>query len=104
MLSLLFAFGGSLQDEAGALTLDSPATVEAVKFATSLYRSGMMRGRPHLGQLADNRFLATGKASLIIDPVSAIRATEKQDPDLAAKIGLHRHRRARPAGPVTSGW
>jgi multiple sugar transport system substrate-binding protein len=94
--SLMFAFGGSLQDEAGVLTLDSPANVEAVTFATSLYRSGMSEDVLTWDNLADNRFLASGKGSLIIDPVSAIRATEQQDPDLAAKIALA----PPPAGPA----
>ena len=94
--ALIFAFGGSLQDEIGVLTLDHPATVEAVKFATSLYRSGMADDVVTWDNSADNRYLATGKGSLILDPVSAIRATEKQDPDLAAKIALA----PPPAGPA----
>jgi len=95
-ISLLFAFGASLQDEAGVLTLDSPAAVEAVKFATELYRSGMSEDVFNWDNLADNRFLASGKGSLIVDPVSALRATEKQDPDLAAKVALA----PPPAGPA----
>jgi multiple sugar transport system substrate-binding protein len=95
-LALLFAFGASLQDEAGGLTLASPAAVEAVKFATSLYRSGMMEDVLTWDNRADNRFLTSGKASVIIDPVSALRATEQQDPDLAAKIALA----PPPAGPA----
>jgi multiple sugar transport system substrate-binding protein len=87
-LALLLAFGGSLQNEEGVLTLDSPATVEAVKFATTLYRSGMLEDVLTWDNLADNRLLTSGKGSLIIDPVSAVRAAEKQDPDLAAKIAL----------------
>ena len=94
--SLMFAFGGSLQDEAGVLRLDSPATVEAVKFATSLYRSGMNEDVLTWDNLADNRFLASAKGSLVVDPVSALRATEKQDPELAAKIALA----PPPAGPA----
>lgn len=86
--ALMFAFGGSLQDEASVVVLDSPATVEAVKFANSLYRSGMADDVVTWDNSADNRYLATGKGSLIIDPVSAIRATEKQDPDLASRIAL----------------
>lgn len=86
--SLLFAFGASLQNEAGDLTLDSPAAVEAVKFGESLYRSGMTADTLTWDNFADNRFLASGKGSLVIDPVSALRATEKQDPELAAKIAL----------------
>ena len=94
--SLLFAFGASLQDEAEVLTLDTPATVEAVKFGTSLFQSGMSEDTLTWDNVADNRFLASGKGLLIIDPVSALRATEKQDPDLAAKIALA----PPPAGPA----
>ena len=37
---------------------------------------------------SNNRFLVSGKGSLIINPVSGLRAVEKQEAPLAAKVGL----------------
>lgn len=94
-LALLFAYGASVQDEEGNVVLDQPATVEAVKMATAIFRAGMTEEVLSWDDAADNRFLTSGKGSLTLDPVSAIRTVEKQDPELAAKIGLRRP----PAGP-----
>ena len=95
LFGLLFAHGASVQDEEGNLALNRPATVEAVKTATALFRAGMTdEVFTWDDAVTDNRFLASGKGSFIIDPVGAIRAIEQQDPQLAEKIGL----RSPPAG------
>ena len=98
LIALLQAYGASLQSEEGMVTLNRPATVEAVKVATALWSRG--QGPETLSwndASANNRHLAGGKGSLIINPISALRAVEKQDPAIAGKIGL-----ASPlAGPVT---
>jgi multiple sugar transport system substrate-binding protein len=93
---LLFAHGASLQDEDGRLALDRPATIEAVKTSTALFREAMPEEVLGWDDAADNRFLSTGKGSLTIDPVSAVRATETQNPALAEKIRLL----PAPAGPA----
>ena len=95
-IGLLLAYGASLQDEEGHLILDRPATVQALKAGISLFRSAMPDEVLVWDDASDNRFLASGKGSLTIDPVSAIRAIEEQDPALAEKIGL----RPPPAGPA----
>lgn len=88
VLSLLFAFGASLQNREGVLTLDSREAVEAVKLGVRLFHSGLSQDTLTWDDSADNRFLASGNGSLTIDAISAIRAVEKQDPPLAAKIAL----------------
>jgi multiple sugar transport system substrate-binding protein len=93
---LLFAHGASVQDEGGHLALDRPATIEAVKTGVALFQEAMTEEVLGWDDAADNRFLSSGKASLTIDPVSAVRATETQDPTLAEKIRL----RPAPAGPA----
>jgi multiple sugar transport system substrate-binding protein len=97
LFGLLFAHGASLQDEEGNVVLDRAPTVEAVKTATALFRKGMTDEVFSWDDaVADNRFLASGKGSLILDPLGAIRAIEQQDPRLAEKIGLL----PPPAGPA----
>jgi multiple sugar transport system substrate-binding protein len=97
LMSLMAAYGSSIQDETGNVTIDSPATVEAVKVGAALYRAGMPEDVFTWDATANNRFMATGQGSMTLNPISALRAMEKQDPGLAAKLAFA----AVPAGPAT---
>ena len=88
LLGLMHAYGSSVQDEAANVALKSPATVEAVKVATNLFRTGMNEEVFGWDALGNNRLLASGKGSLIVNGVSALRLIEAQDPELASKIQL----------------
>ena len=88
LLALMHAYGASIQDEAGNLTINRPATVEAVKMGTAIYQAGMTNEVLAWDAASNNRFLAGGKGSLILNPVSALRAVEKQDPELAKQVTL----------------
>jgi ABC-type sugar transport system, periplasmic component len=41
LMSLMHAYGASIQNEDGAVVIDRPATVEALKVAAGIYWSGM---------------------------------------------------------------
>lgn len=100
LMGLMFAYGASIQDEAAKVVIGRPATVEAVKVAAEIYRRGMTPDVLTWTDLvADNRALISGQASLIIDPVSGVRATEQQNAKLARKLALARVP-AGPAGPM----
>jgi multiple sugar transport system substrate-binding protein len=88
LLSVMNAFGSNLQDEDGRVTINSRATVEAVKFVTALYRTGMTDEIFSWESPSNNRLLDTGRGSFILNAISAMRGAEDQDPDLAGKIGL----------------
>lgn len=88
LLALLDAYGAALQDEDGRLTINSATTVEAVKAAASNFQTGMTDEVFTWDAVSDNRLLASGKGSFILNGVSAMRAVEAQDPALAAKVGL----------------
>ncbi len=100
LMGLMFAYGASIQDEEAKVVIGRPATVEAVKVATEIYRTGMT---PEVltwnDPVSDNRALISGQASLIIDPVSGVRAAEQQNAKLAPKLALARVP-AGPAGPI----
>jgi multiple sugar transport system substrate-binding protein len=98
LLGLMAGHGASLQDEGGNLTINSPATVEAVKLCTAIFKAGMtdeVLNWDSSGS-ANNRYLASGRASLIENTVSALRAIETQNPALAEHIALA----PPPAGPA----
>jgi multiple sugar transport system substrate-binding protein len=89
LLALLFSYGASLQSVDGVPALNSAATVEAVKVANALWSGGQAPDTLTWNDAAaNNRHLAGGKGSWILNPISALRAVEKQDPAVAGKIGL----------------
>jgi multiple sugar transport system substrate-binding protein len=88
LISLLHAFGASLQDESGTLTINRPATVEAVKFGAALFKGGLADDVFAWDGSSNNRALLDGRVALILNGVSAIRAVEIQRPDLASNIAL----------------
>jgi multiple sugar transport system substrate-binding protein len=92
----MYGYGSSIQDEEGNLAIHSPATIEAVKVGTAIFGGGMTDEVFAWDGASDNRYLASGRASLTIDAISAIRAAEKQDPGLASQIALA----PIPAGPT----
>jgi multiple sugar transport system substrate-binding protein len=95
--AFMFGYGSSIQDEAGNLTINSPATIEAVRVGAAIFKGGMTDEIFTWDGASDNRYIASGRGSLTIDAISATRAAEKQDPGLAAQIALA----PVPAGPVT---
>jgi multiple sugar transport system substrate-binding protein len=86
--TLLHSYGGAIQDEGGNLTISSPATVEAVKVCAEIFRTGMTEEVFAWDGASNNRLLTSGRGSLILNAVSALRAAEQQDPGLAAKVAL----------------
>ena len=96
LMGVMHAYGSSVQKEDGTPAIDSPATVEAVKVMAAIYKGGMNEEVLTWDGTSNNRYLAGGVGSVILNPVSAIRAIEKQKPELAAKIQLL----PLPAGPA----
>ncbi len=86
--ALLHAYGAALQDEEGNVILNRPETVEAVKTMNAIYGAGMTEDVLAWDSSSNNRYLAEGRGSLIVNAVSALRAIEAQDPGLAAKVQL----------------
>jgi multiple sugar transport system substrate-binding protein len=88
LLALMHSFGASIQDADANVVINSRATVEAVKFGVALFRSAMTDEVLNWDIASNNRHLVSGRVSLIVNGVAAIRAVEAQDPALAAKVAL----------------
>lgn len=94
--SLMHSFGASVQDAEGSIVLDSPATLEAVKFMRSLYREAMTEEVFTWDPSSNNRMMLAGHGSLTLNAISITRTGEAQKISLANQIHL-----APPAtGPV----
>jgi multiple sugar transport system substrate-binding protein len=88
LVGLLHSFGASIQDENANVVINRPATVEAVKLGAKLFRQAMTDEVLGWDVPSNNRYLVSGRGSLIVNAVAAIRALEDQDPALAANVGL----------------
>ena len=86
---LLWSFGAQEQDESSTkVAINSKATVEAIKLMTAVYKESMTNEVFTWDPSGNNRFFVSGKGSIIQNAISAIRTAEKQNPDLAKKMGL----------------
>ena len=76
LLSLMMCFGSFLQDETGALAINSESTVAAVEFMADLQRAGGESSAFDWGATSNNEFVLSGKGSLIVNAISPIRRAE----------------------------
>ncbi len=94
---LLWSYGGAVQDESGKkVVLDSKETLEAVKFAAALYKEAMTGDVLSWDDASNNKYLASGVGSYILNPISAYRTIQPINPKLADNIALMKP----PKGPV----
>ena len=97
---LLLAFGGAEQDADGAPALASKATVEAVKYATALYREAMTPAVLAWDPSSNNRAMLAGQSSLVMNAISITRSAENDKLPIGAKIAIA----APPRGPARRVW
>src|SRR5256885_8074248 len=69
MRAVLYAFGGSEQDEQGNIVLNSKNTLEAVKFVKALYQETMTPEVLSWDASSNNRAMLAGKASGVLNPL-----------------------------------
>jgi multiple sugar transport system substrate-binding protein len=94
---VMWSYGSTVCDKTGReVTINSKETVEAVKFVRALYKEAMDPEVLSWDDAGNNRFLASGRGSYILNPISAYRTIQKSNPELADKIFLWKT----PAGPV----
>jgi multiple sugar transport system substrate-binding protein len=85
---LLWSHGGKMVDESGNVTINSPETIEALKYATELYKT-FIPGTESWLDVNNNRAFLANQVSVIANGVSAYYAAKK-DPalaEIAADIG-----------------
>ena len=76
LISLMMCFGSFLQDESGALAIDSESTVEAVEFMADLHARGGESGAFDWDVTSNNQLVLSGRGSLIMNAISPIRRAE----------------------------
>jgi len=84
--ALLWSFGSSIQDENENVVLDNKKTVEAVKFMAELYRRTLTPEVFSWNAASNNQLLIAGRASYILNSISAYRSAQKDVPEVAKDI------------------
>ncbi len=84
--SIVWAWGGSLQDENENVVLDSPETIAAVKFLARLQNEVMTPEVFGWTAASNNQGLIAGELSYILNSISAYRSLQKIDAEAAADI------------------
>jgi maltose-binding protein MalE len=81
--SLMWSYGGAMQDENENVTINSPETVAAVAFMKELYEGAMTDEVFAWNPASNNQGMVGGKLSYIVNSISAYRTTQKVNPQQA---------------------
>jgi len=84
--TLLWSFDSSIQDANENVVLDNKNTVEAVKFMIELYQKTMTPEVFGWTAASNNQLLLAGKASYILNSISAYRSAQKDVPEVAKDV------------------
>ena len=96
MRALLWSFGGAEQDPEGRVTINSPHTIEALKFMRALQKEAQTGEVFTWDPSSNNRAILAGKVSYVANAISVTRTAEKDNPDMSKKIQIV----PAPRGPV----
>lgn len=97
--SIMWAHGAFEQDEQQNISLDSAATRAALAYAKELYERAIATDVFSWDSGSNNDSIIAGESSYIINPISAYREAQRQDPEVALDLFFRRP----PDGPAGSG-
>lgn len=86
--ALLWSFDSSVQDENENIVLNNERTVEAVELMARLFKESMTPEVFSWTAVSNNQALIAGKASYILNSISAYRSAQKEVPDIAKDISF----------------
>jgi multiple sugar transport system substrate-binding protein len=84
--ALLWSYDTGVQDAMENVIINNDHTMEAVKFMKELYKKSMTPEVFAWGAASNNRALIAGKASYILNSVSAYRSGQKKNPEIAKDV------------------
>lgn len=84
--ALMWSFDTSVQDESENVILNNERTIEAVEFMARLFKVSMTPEVFAWGAVSNNQALLAGKASYILNSISAYRSAQKQVPEIAKDV------------------
>jgi multiple sugar transport system substrate-binding protein len=90
MRALMYAFGAGEQDAEGNLAINSPQTLEALRFVKALFEEAMTPEVLAWDASSNNRQMLAGRSSLVLNAISVTRTAENTNLPIHEKIGLAR--------------
>lgn len=84
--ALLWSFDSSIQDAGENVVLNNKKTIEAVKYMASLFKEAMTPEVFAWSAVSNNQALIAGRASYILNSISAYRSAQKQVPEIAKDV------------------
>ncbi len=86
--AILWSFGGSEQDAEGNVVINSPQTIEALKYVRALFKECETPEVFTWDPSSNNRGILAGKLSFVQNAISVTRTAEKENPDMSKKIQI----------------
>jgi len=90
MRAILWSYGGAVQDEAGNVTINSKATIEALKYMRELYTQTETPEVFTWDPSSNNRAMLAGRASFVDNAISITREAEVKKMDISKNIMISR--------------
>ena len=84
--ALLWSYDTSIQDEKENVVLNNPKTLEAVSYMARLFKESMIPEVFAWTAVSNNQALIAGRASYILNSISAYRSAQQQVPEIAKDI------------------
>jgi len=88
MRAIMYSFGASVQDAEGNLALNSPQTLEALKFVKALFEECMTPEVLAWDASSNNRAMLAGRSSLVLNAISVTRTGENNKMNIHEKIAI----------------
>ncbi|MDJ1157543.1 extracellular solute-binding protein [Chelatococcus sp. SYSU_G07232] len=88
MRAIMYSFGAHEQDAEGNLTINSPHTLEALKFVKALFEEAMTPEVLAWDASSNNRQMLAGRSSLVLNAISITRTGENDKLPIHEKIAL----------------
>jgi multiple sugar transport system substrate-binding protein len=84
--TLMWAYGAAVQDADENVTINSPETIAAVEYMAELFKAAMTPEVFGWNAASNNQLLVAGRASYILNSISAYRTAQKDQPETGADI------------------
>ncbi|NJD55494.1 MAG: extracellular solute-binding protein [Nitrospirae bacterium] len=84
--ALLWSYDSSIQDEKENVVLNNKNTIQAVEFMTKLFKEAMVPEVFAWTAVSNNQALIAGRASYILNSISAYRSAQKEVPEIAKDV------------------
>ena len=82
LLPLMDSFGAYLYDKDGNIDFHKKEIIDVLKYGETFFKETMTDEVLSWDDTSNNRFIASGKGSLICNPISAYRTAAKDNPDV----------------------